>query len=209
MLGPRWPNVEPTGPTLGQSGANEVCWRGRPIHPHIDILTHLHLVPHMRRWSGSALVQVMAWRLFGTKPLPEPTLIVNWTVRDNLQWNLSGNRKNFIHENAFANVVCENGGHFVRGRWVDMCCTVSNLFLQLLIFKLSLMMLLVPFFPCSCSSQIKYSFEQSAQPLSKRSLFYAQNLWWLHFHEHVCRECVHNWRVIKPMRASILVLFLS
>ena len=82
MLGPRWPNVEPTGPTLGQSGANEVCCPGRPIHPHIDILTHLHLVPYMRRWSGSALVQVMAWRLFGTKPLPEPTLIVNWTFRD-------------------------------------------------------------------------------------------------------------------------------
>ena len=27
---------------------------------------------YMRRWTGSALVQVMACRLFGAKPLPEP-----------------------------------------------------------------------------------------------------------------------------------------
>ena len=29
---------------------------------------------YMRRWTRSALVQVMAWRLSGTKPLPEPML---------------------------------------------------------------------------------------------------------------------------------------
>ena len=28
----------------------------------------------MRQWTGSALVQVMAWRLFGAKPLHEPVL---------------------------------------------------------------------------------------------------------------------------------------
>ena len=28
----------------------------------------------MRQWTGSALVQIMACRLFGTKPLPEPLL---------------------------------------------------------------------------------------------------------------------------------------
>ena len=28
----------------------------------------------MRQWTGSALVQVMACRLFGAKPLPEPML---------------------------------------------------------------------------------------------------------------------------------------
>ena len=30
---------------------------------------------YMRRWIGTALVQVMACRLFGAKPLPEPVLI--------------------------------------------------------------------------------------------------------------------------------------
>ena len=29
---------------------------------------------YMRHWTGSAFVQVMACRLFGTKPLPEPML---------------------------------------------------------------------------------------------------------------------------------------
>ena len=31
-------------------------------------------VAHMRQWIGSALVQLMACRLFGAKPLPKPTL---------------------------------------------------------------------------------------------------------------------------------------
>ena len=30
--------------------------------------------PYMRRWTESALVQIMAYHLFGAKPLPEPTL---------------------------------------------------------------------------------------------------------------------------------------
>ena len=29
---------------------------------------------YMRQWTGSALVQIMACRLFGAKPLPEPML---------------------------------------------------------------------------------------------------------------------------------------
>ena len=36
--------------------------------------THLPLVPHICRWTGSALVQVMAYRLSGAKPLPQPML---------------------------------------------------------------------------------------------------------------------------------------
>ena len=62
----------------------------------------------MRQWIGSSLVQVMACRLFGAKPLPEPILeqvSVNFVI--------------FIQENAFANVVCQNGGHFVQGRRVN------------------------------------------------------------------------------------------
>ena len=32
--------------------------------------------------------------------------IVNWTLRNKLQWNLNGNSNIFIHENAFESVVC-------------------------------------------------------------------------------------------------------
>ena len=39
-------------------------------------VTHLSLVPHiyMRQWIGSALVQIMARRLFGAKPSSKPML---------------------------------------------------------------------------------------------------------------------------------------
>ena len=30
---------------------------------------------YMRHWTGSALVQIMACRMFGAQPLPEPILI--------------------------------------------------------------------------------------------------------------------------------------
>ena len=33
---------------------------------------------YMRKWTGSALVQVMACRLFGAKPLPEPMPVYCW-----------------------------------------------------------------------------------------------------------------------------------
>ena len=38
-------------------------------------LTHLPLVSHICQWTGSPLVQVMAWRQTGEEPLPEPILI--------------------------------------------------------------------------------------------------------------------------------------
>ena len=36
--------------------------------------------PYMRLWTGSTLVQIMACRLLGTKPLPQPMIhFANWT----------------------------------------------------------------------------------------------------------------------------------
>ena len=54
------------------------CWP-RSVSPYgITRLQRLNSSPpsaaHMRQWTGSALVQVMALRLFGTKPFPEPML---------------------------------------------------------------------------------------------------------------------------------------
>ena len=49
--------------------------------------------------------------------------IVNWTLRDTLQWNFNQNTKYFIHEeNASANIVCEMAAILSRGRWVK-CIT--------------------------------------------------------------------------------------
>ena len=61
-------------------------------------LTHLPLVLYMHQWIRSALVQITACCLFGTKPLSKPTLvIVNWTIRTKRQWNFNQNTKLFIH----------------------------------------------------------------------------------------------------------------
>ena len=50
-----------------------------PVHSQKDGSRGLNSSPpsttYMRQWTGSALVQVMACRLFGAKPLPEPMLI--------------------------------------------------------------------------------------------------------------------------------------
>ena len=85
-------------------------------------LTHIPpSAAYVRRWTGCALVQVMACRLFGAKPLPEPMLglIVNLSFRDELQWNVNRNRKTFNPENALENVVCEVVAIVSRRRWVE------------------------------------------------------------------------------------------
>ena len=53
---------------------------------------------YVRRWIGAALLQVMAYRLFGTKPLPEPIhcQLDPWEPN-----SLEFESKRFFHENAF------------------------------------------------------------------------------------------------------------
>ena len=53
----------------------------------------------------SALVQIMACRLFSTKSLSKPMLGVNWTLRNTLHWNFNQTIKLFFHENASENTV--------------------------------------------------------------------------------------------------------
>ena len=74
----------------------------------------------MRQSTGSALVQVMACRLFGTKPLPEPMLAdCQLDAQEQTSVKFESKYKLFIDENAFQNVFCQIGDHFVQGRWVN------------------------------------------------------------------------------------------
>ena len=57
---------------------------------------------YVRRWIGSALLQIMVCRLFGTKPLSEQTFRYSLELspgpliyRNKLQWNVKQNRKLF------------------------------------------------------------------------------------------------------------------
>ena len=44
-------------------------------------------------------------------------LSVSWTPENRVHWNFNRNSIIFIQENAFANVVNQIGGYFVRGYW--------------------------------------------------------------------------------------------
>ena len=55
-----------------------------------------------------SLVQLMACRLVGAKPLSKQCWnIVNWTLENKIQWNFNRNSNIFIQENAFEILVCE------------------------------------------------------------------------------------------------------
>ena len=74
---------------------------------------------YMHRWTGSVLVQIMACSV-PNHYLNQCWLIVNWALRNTLQWNSNWNRKLFIHENVLENVVCEMAAILSSGRWVKL-----------------------------------------------------------------------------------------
>ena len=47
--------------------------------------------------------------------------IVNWTLRNKVQWNFNRNSNIFIQENAFQNVVCEMASILSRPQCVSQC----------------------------------------------------------------------------------------
>ena len=95
--------------------------------------THLPIMSHiMRQWTGSTLVQVLACRLFGAKPLSEPMLtycqLGPW---EQTSGNSNRNTKLFIHENAFETVVCEmaailSGGGELFCTWTSVWANVMK-----------------------------------------------------------------------------------
>ena len=56
--------------------------------------------------------------IFTKSYLNQCWIIVNWALRNKLQWNFNQNRKVFIHKNASENIVCETVAILSRERWV-------------------------------------------------------------------------------------------
>ena len=59
------------------SNINNKCWHCCMWHTwclYTKQTVHPTSAANMHRWTGSALVQIMACRLFGAKPLPKPML---------------------------------------------------------------------------------------------------------------------------------------
>ena len=80
---------------------------------------------YVRQWTGSLLLQIMACHLFGASHyLNQCWVIVNWTLKNKRQWNFNQNRKLFIQENTYENIVCEMAAILSRGRWVKSKLTL-------------------------------------------------------------------------------------
>ena len=83
-----------------QCGNIEWC----PLHA---VLNHIPLAPHLciselgQHWFRYWLVTYLVLTYY----LNQCCVIVNWTLRNELQWNFNQNTKLFIHENASENVV--------------------------------------------------------------------------------------------------------
>ena len=95
------------------SFVNEICWRSELISPECRICASMNRVnigpdnalSPIRR---QAIIWNQCW------------IIVNWTLRNKLQWNFNRHIKLFTHENAFENIVCEMAPFCPVGRWVKL-----------------------------------------------------------------------------------------
>ena len=84
---------------------------------------------------SSTLAQVMACCLMAPSHyLNQYWLIVNWILRNELQWNWNQSTRCFIHENAFKNVICKMVSILFRGRFpvfLLLYCIHTNLDISL------------------------------------------------------------------------------
>ena len=82
---------------------------------------------YMRRWTGSALAQVMVCRLFGAKPLPEPMLTYSqFDPLGKTSVKFESKYKTFHSRKCIWKYRLRNVGHFVHGRWVNVPLVVGR-----------------------------------------------------------------------------------
>ena len=70
-------------------------------------------------FSALGFIWLVAWSA-PSHCLKQCWNIVNWTLRNKLQWNFNQNTKLFIHENASENILCKKAAILSRGRWVNL-----------------------------------------------------------------------------------------
>ena len=113
----------------------------------INVNSSSHSAAYMRRWIGSALLQIMVCRLFGTKPLSEQTFRYSQELSpgplvymNKLQWNFNQKWKLFIHGNASEYIVCKmaailsRGGNWTRIKhavWPSKCIFNTHVWINL------------------------------------------------------------------------------
>ena len=91
-------------------------------------LTHLPLLPHIGV-SESGQHWFRQWLIAHLTPshyLNQSWVIVNWTLRNKLQWKFKQSTKLFIHKNASENIVCKMADLLSRERWVNCSQRQTN-----------------------------------------------------------------------------------
>ena len=75
---------------------------------------------YMHQWIWWAVVQIMAHRLFGAEPLSKPVLgYCQLDPQEQTSMIFESKYKAFHSRKCIWKHCLRNGGHFVRGRWVD------------------------------------------------------------------------------------------
>ena len=70
----------------------------------------------------------MAWRSVGAKQLSEKCCnVVNWALRNTLQWNLKRNSNIFFQEKTFEYVVCEMAAILYQPQRVKLSASTDKL----------------------------------------------------------------------------------
>ena len=93
----------------------------RKIHLNSMLISSLHSAVYVLRWTGSALVQIMACCLFSAKPSPEPMLFYcQLNLWEQTLMELESKYKTFHSWKCIWKWRLWNGGHFAQGWWVNV-----------------------------------------------------------------------------------------
>ena len=109
----------------------------------------------------------MACRMVGAKPLSEPMQdIINWSIRNQLQWNFNRNNNISSQENVFESVVCEMASILSR-----LQCVSTNILWELTTMSSVLEWFVLPLVLCRSGS----TNHNSADRMSGQFIFYHEN----------------------------------
>ena len=151
----------------------------------------INLTPFpLRQWIGSALVQIMACCLFGTKSLYNPML--GYCQLDPWEQTLLKfwlKYKTFYSQKCILNYRLQNGGHFVRRRWVNRrgpCITILYTVRQIRNMNRPLQPQKTPF---NLPSRVSYDVMSNTSALENTDIIIHRG--WM---AHICvSKLSHHW----------------
>ena len=109
-----------TGNQTITSSSRKLPWRVWVNKLHASTNPSPPSAAYMRLWIGSALVQIMACRLFGAKPLSKPIPgYCQLDLYEQTSVKFYKNSKVSIHKNTFEYIVCKIAAILSQGRWAN------------------------------------------------------------------------------------------